>query len=144
LRAVLEATLRPELIAFLQENLLPLHAGLLESCQRNQRLCHDELVAKISAHYRGFSADIEAMKTFLSNPIFIRTQVRAALTDQDLSMHMSSTPKSSPAIIQDRDERETQSDESHEAYHCISTNTDDKQASKREVMEHIQESLHEV
>jgi hypothetical protein len=137
LRAAFEGTMRPELIDLLRENLLPLHANLLEGCRQNQILCHDELVEKISAYYQDFSADIEAMKRLLCNPGFIQTQVRAALVNQNPSIGVHS--------IQGSDSIPAKGgDKTHKSGHHISREIYDRQASKREGMEQVQESLREV
>jgi hypothetical protein len=137
LRAAFEGMLRPELIGLLRENLLPLHTKLLEDCRRNQILCHDELVGKISSHYQDFSANIEAVKRLLCNPGFIKTQVRAALVNQNPSIGVNSIQGSNSLQAKG-------GDETHESGRHIHKNLDDRQANSRQGMKQVPESLREV
>jgi hypothetical protein len=137
LRVAFKGTLRPELINFLRENLLPLHTKLLEECRRNQIMCHDKLVGKISCHYQDFSADIKAMKRLLGNPGIIQTQVRAALVNQNPSIGVNSVQGSNSVLAKG-------GDETHKSGHHINRNINDRQANKREGIEQVQESLREV
>jgi hypothetical protein len=79
---VFESTLRPGLLAFLRENLLPLHASLLANSQQSPNEHHEAIltkISKLSEHYQSLSADVELIKQHISNPSSIRRQVESGL-----------------------------------------------------------------
>ena len=87
MRTVFESTLKPDLLDFLRENLVPLNASLLVNSQQRQNE-HEALFAKISEvsrHYESLSVDIELVKQYISRQSSIRRQLELGLSGDDTS-----------------------------------------------------------
>jgi hypothetical protein len=79
LRATLQQTLRPELIAILQENLPPLNASLLESCRELQTTSPDVSAAKWTEQYESLSIGIRDIKEDIRSSTMTQMRVESCL-----------------------------------------------------------------
>jgi hypothetical protein len=80
LRTLFGETLRPDLIAVLRENLLPLNTGFIANYNELQNTYHDKLVSEISQNYHNLSSDIDALKERINNPYVIKGQIQSTFS----------------------------------------------------------------
>jgi hypothetical protein len=77
MRSVFEETLKPNLVGFLRENLVPLNASLLEGHNDAQNAMHDATVSRLSTQFHNLSIDVQNTRAQLGRLILTRTQVQS-------------------------------------------------------------------
>ena len=138
LRTVFESILKPDLLAFLRENLVPLNASLLVNSQQKQKEHHEALFAKISEvsrHYESLSVDIELIKQYVSGKSSIRRQLELGLSGDDTSPR-GFLPRTDCLSIQESTKtRRTHGKEAH------ATSENNDETNRDENLDHLPESL---
>jgi hypothetical protein len=138
LRTVFESTLKPDLLAFLRENLVPLNASLLVNSQQKQKEHHEALFAKISevsGHYESLSVDIELIKQYISRQFSIRRQHELGPNGDNTSPR-GFLPRTD--CLSTQESTQTRRTHGKEA-HAMSENNDETNGNEN--LDHLPESL---
>ncbi|KAI1745799.1 hypothetical protein F4680DRAFT_113646 [Xylaria scruposa] len=79
LRATFQMTLRPELMAILQECLPPLNLTLLDNYQQSRSMNRDARDSKLLELYEGLSSSVEDIKRQISDPKILQQRIEFSL-----------------------------------------------------------------
>jgi hypothetical protein len=105
LRAVLEDTLRPDLISLLREKLLE---KLLTNVKASQDEHFEKLFARVFEPYNDLSTDIKWMKEQIGRPSLVQEQIDSAMSGAKTPRKLQWVPEASTTAPVDNDNVENE------------------------------------